>query len=268
MKHTPIRIMRGEFPKPALGKLVITINIKTANLHNLTSKDKGYRYCSKDEKVIPDATEDAQKTPNSEDIEKELDRSEDEELDANEQLNIATISQGEDVKKSIRAAYKMAGIRSPKKFTSMAARIQNVPVNNSDLAPYGEVVLVVDPREVREHLVVFSGDAKTLGDALLRGKGSHAKAWIRKSASVLAKQLRTYRQNRGRAIGRYFEARLLRALKVTDISEIYVPEDNDAAWEAANDIKELKLRKAENRRKRVVKARQVKKRSKRTSTRH
>jgi hypothetical protein len=42
----------------------------------------------------------------------------------------------------------------------------------------------------------------------------------------------------------------MRALKPTDISEIYVPKGNDAAWKAASEINELKLRRLKERRKR------------------
>jgi hypothetical protein len=254
----PITISTDEFPEPPPGKVVITLNIKASKLHYLTSKDKRYQYFAKDEKAIVDATEEKQETTDSESLGDMLlgsDPSDEEELGEDEKQNIATALEGEDVKKSVRAAYKMANIiRVPKRFTSMAARIQGFPASNSDLAPYGDVVVVVDPKEVRDHLVVFSGDVKTLGDAILRDEGNHAKAWrIKKSPSVLAKQLGTYKQNpkiAGRAIGRYFEARLLRALKATDISEIYVPKGDDAAWKAAGEINELRLRRCKQRRKR------------------
>lgn len=253
-----IKISTDEFPEPAPGKVVITLNMKAGKLHYLTSKEKRYQYFAKDEKAIPDATDEKPETTDSESLGEvllECDRLDEEELDDNEKQNIAIALEGEDVKKSVRAAYKMAKIiRAPKRFTSMAARIQGFPASNSDLTPYGDVVVVVDPKAVRDHLVVFSGDVKTLGDAILRNEGSHAKAWrIKKSPSVLAKQLRTYRRNpkiAGRAIGRYFEARLLRALKATDISEIYVPKGDDAAWKAASEINELKLRRLNQRRKR------------------
>jgi hypothetical protein len=136
----------------------------------------------------------------------------------------------------------------------MVARIQGFPASNSDLTPYGDVVVVVDHKEVRDHLVVFSGDVKTLGDAIRRDEGDHAESWkIKKSPSVLAKQLMAYRKNpkiAGRAIGRYFEARLRRALKATDISEIYVPKGDEAAWKAASEVEELKLLRLKRRRKR------------------
>lgn len=253
-----IKISTDEFPEPAPGDVVITLNIKSSKLHYLTSKEKRYQYFAKDEKAIPDATDEKQETTDSESLGEVLlgsDPSDEEELDEGEKQNIATALEGEDVKKSVRAAYKMARIiRAPKRFTSMAARIQGFPASNSDLTPYGDVVVVVDPKAVRDHLVVFSGDVKTLGDAIRRDEGNHAKAWrIKKSPSVLAKQLGTYKQNpkiAGHAIGRYFEARLMRALRPTDILEIYVPKGDEAAWKAADEINELKLRRLKRRRKR------------------
>lgn len=252
-----IKISTDEFPEPAPGTVVITLNIKASKLRYLTSKDKRYQYFAKDEKAIPDATDEKQETTNSEDLGEVLLESDDmdeEEPDDDEKQNIAIALEGEVVKKSVRAAYKMAKIRATKRFTSMAARIQGFPASDSDLTPYGDVVVVVDPKAVRDHLVVFSGDVKTLGDAIRRDGGNHAKAWrIKKSPSVLAKQLGTYKQNpkiAGHAIGRYFEARLMRALKPTDILEIYVPKGDEAAWKAANEINELKLRRLKQRRKR------------------
>jgi hypothetical protein len=102
---------------------------------------------------------------------------------------------------------------------------------------------------------VFSGDVKTLGQALSKGQGSHAKVWrIKKSVGALAKQLRRYRERSlidKCTISRYFEARLTRALKVTDISKIYVPDGKEDAWKMADKINTLKLQKAENRRRRL-----------------
>jgi hypothetical protein len=63
----PITISTDEFPEPPSGKVVITLNIKASKLHYLTSKDKRYQYFAKDEKAIPEATDEKQETTNSED---------------------------------------------------------------------------------------------------------------------------------------------------------------------------------------------------------
>jgi hypothetical protein len=256
MRCDPITIVRCEFPQPNPGEVVITLNIKATKLNYLTSKKYGYQYFTKDEKALADSPEERHKTSKSEGpLDTLLDACEEEELGEDAKRNIAILLKGENVEKSIRAAYKMAKTRVPKRFTSMAARIHGFPVSNADLAPYGDVVVVVDPKEVRGHLVVFSGDVKTLGDALLKGEGSQAKAWqVMKSVGALAKQLSEYRQDpevAKRAIGRYFEARLRRALKIKDISKIYVPESDEVARKAADKINRLKLQKAGNRRRRL-----------------
>ena len=45
----------------------IALNIKAGKLHYLTSRDKRYQYFAKDEKAIPEATDEKQETTNSED---------------------------------------------------------------------------------------------------------------------------------------------------------------------------------------------------------
>jgi hypothetical protein len=55
-----IKISTDEFRQPAQGKVVITLNIKASKLHYLTSKDNGFRYYTKDEKGMPDATDEAE----------------------------------------------------------------------------------------------------------------------------------------------------------------------------------------------------------------
>ncbi len=221
-----------------------------------TGRCYGYQYFAKDEKVLPDAPEAGHETSNSEDnLDTLLDACEEAELGEDAKRNITQSVEGEEVEKSVRAAYRMARMKVPRPFTSMAARIHGFPSSNADLTPYGDVVIVVDLKEVRDHLVVFSGDVKTLGRALLGGEGGYAKAWrIRKSIDALEKKLRKYKDRSQivkHSVGRYFEARLTRALKVTDISKIYVPESEEGAWKAADQINTLKVQKAQNRSRRL-----------------
>lgn len=256
MRLAPIKIVRGDLEQLNPGEVVITLNIKTTNLDYLTSKTHGYQYFSKDEKALADAAEETYETSNNKDnLDTLLDASEEDELGEDAERNIVESVEGDEVKKSVLAAYKMAGMRVPRRFTSMAERIQGFPASNVDLAPYGDVVVVVDPKQVKNDLVVFSGDVKTLGHALFKGQGSYAKAWrIKNSVGTLANQLRSYREYAQlvkRTVGRYFEARLTRALKVTDISKIYVPDGDKRAWKAADKINTLKLQKAENRSRRL-----------------
>src|SRR5208282_3925000 len=103
-----ITISTDEFPEPPPGEVVITLNIKASKLHCLTSKDRGFQYFAKDEKAIPDATDEKPETTDSESLEEVLlgsDPSDEEELDEDEKQNIAIALEGENVKKSVRAAY-------------------------------------------------------------------------------------------------------------------------------------------------------------------
>ena len=247
MRLAPIQIVKGEFGQPDPGDVLITLNIKAADLSYLTSKRYGYQYFSKDEKAIPDPPEGREQTSTAEgDLDTLLEVYDQDDLGEEGNKNIAISVRGEAVKQSVSAAYKMAKLTVPRRFTSMAARIHGFPATNAYLAPYGDVVVVVEPKEVRDHLVVFSGDVKTLGDALLRGQAKQAKAWrIEKQVGTLAKRLSMYRE-RSKISGRYFEARLSRPLKVTDINKIYIPAHNDDAARAAEKINTLKLQKAKD----------------------
>ena len=63
-----INISTDDFPQPMRGRVLITLNIKASKLHYFTSKDKSYQYFAKDEKAIPDATDEKRETTNSEDF--------------------------------------------------------------------------------------------------------------------------------------------------------------------------------------------------------
>jgi hypothetical protein len=240
-----IKILIQEFPQPAEGKVVITLNIKSNRLHYLASREKGCRYFSTDKA----ATEKAPKPHDSEDIEELLDGIAEQEFEEDASNIVASLAD-EDVKKNVRAAYKIAGIKVPKQFVSMAARIRGFPKNNSVLSPYGDVVLVVDHQSVIKRLTVFSGDVKTLGDAL--NKGSNGEHWRGESPRVLAGELRAYSERQA-VTGGYFEARLTRSLKATDVLEIYLPEHNEEMLKGATAIKALKQRRLRTVRKRKVK---------------
>jgi hypothetical protein len=88
-----------EFPQPSDGSVVITLNIKLNRPQFLVSREKGYRYFSKDK----EATRKSEIQPDSEDIEKLLDDVDEEEFEcdssrviqslANE--DVATLDSGE-----------------------------------------------------------------------------------------------------------------------------------------------------------------------------
>jgi hypothetical protein len=90
---------------------------------------------------------------------------------------------------------------------------------------------------------------KTLGDALVNDRGAAAKYWRGESPHVLARELRMYSESRV-VMGGYFQGRLTRSLKATDVVAIYVPEGNEEALKTATAIKEFKQPKLPRARKR------------------
>jgi hypothetical protein len=135
----------------------------------------------------------------------------------------------------VKLAYSLAGVDRPAFTTSLAARIRGMfrSRNNSILESYGDVVLVINRQVVSEDIVVFSSDAKNLSSAA-KSDRSNFRAF-KGSNSKLAEHLRELKENgrssaskSPRLMGLYFEARLLRALRPTDIEAIYLPIAADA----------------------------------------
>lgn len=149
----------------------------------------------------------------------------------------------------MRPAYSLAGVQTvPEQVTSLAARVRGMFRNREtvNLRAYGNVILVVSSGAVIDNVVVFSADAKNL--SLAAGSNRESFVAIPGSDPDLARRLNELKQNSSampqkspRLRGLYFEARLLRALRPTDIQAIYLLASADPkALEQARDLVQIK----------------------------
>ena len=145
-------------------------------------------------------------------------------------------------------AYSIAGVAPPSVAASLAARVRGMfrRSDKSNLESYGDVVLLISPQAVADDIVVFNSDAKNLS-SLAKSEPENVR-WFSGRDSKLAEQLHELKENSRtipskspRLHGLYFEARLLRALKPTDIEAIYLPNTADTtAIERARKIEQAR----------------------------
>jgi hypothetical protein len=142
----------------------------------------------------------------------------------------------ENARANVKRVYQALGIPQPKRFASMAVRTaQDSAAVALTLVAYGSVVLELDLASLGHELVIFNGDVKDLGFRVAGGDNAlPARVRWDGDRTQLATELSTLVQNarnglRPRLVGRYFEARLQRALVPKDIETVYVdPQDQEA----------------------------------------
>lgn len=186
------------------GELRITTNIKQSDSCYFTEARYGCKWVSSDEDVLP----------------------------------------GETAMENVSAVYAAAGLAEPVEFASLAVRTCRHDARNCNA--YGPIILVVDADSIKDELLIFNGDVKNLGAKLQGEDRSRHSEWVEihtlsESVSEIISAFGRLVQNarnaeKPRLVGSYFEARLQRALRPTDIKSIYVPENDRVAMECAQAI--------------------------------
>lgn len=176
----------------ATNDVALTINIPAESLYHLVSIDSGCCFYSKDEQGIA----------------------------------------GETVTENIKKVFAIAGLPIPSRHASCAACIGLS--GEKILSYYGNVRCVLNEKKVANMIWIFNGDIKDIG-IKLQGElnGSQWVCAIHGDLpnKKLRKQLEEMQINQQRAgkyprkfpclVGRYYEARLMRALVASDIRDIY-----------------------------------------------
>jgi hypothetical protein len=208
-----------------VAKLSITLNIRRAGFECLTDEKCGTKFRSKDV-TAPGETE-------------------------------------EQVEKQIEAVYRGINRPRPDEMASLATRFTaSYKSDNGLLGRYGDIVLLMDWREIAADLVIFNGDVKNVGAKLVRDEGCKDSGpggdWLRyftlpridleSEISSAAEQLsdllaksRIPSAVPPRLIGKYFEARLFRALRPTDIAKVFVPDVASSEFGLVTKLKDLKM---------------------------
>ncbi len=216
------QIVNRPFAQADVEVLTVTLNIRRDGLQRLTDESTGAKFRSKDK-------------PSDGETEK-------------------------DVLEQITLAYDMIGRRPEAEMASLAARSAlSYRYDNNLLTGYGDIVLVMDFAEIAPDLVILNGDAKNIGARLLeeRKAGRELSNWLisfgfnpgnldsqMQAASAelneLWKKISQIRPLRPRIVGRYCEARLLRALRPKDVSKVFIPEVANADIPLVEELKNLK----------------------------
>lgn len=159
-------------------------------------------------------------------------------------------------RRDIGQLYQAVNKKSPAQFACIVAR---TPTTSSRLlegyaAPSQglrlnetAVVLVTDLQQIKNDLVIFAGDVQGLAEKR-KAYGLETKI-IQIGIAELAGKLeqlpreQTPGDHRGTEClrGPYFEARLERSLKPTDVTAIYIDKDDQRAFRKACEIMELKF---------------------------
>lgn len=161
-------------------------------------------------------------------------------------------------KKKTVALLRKAGVSQSKQFACLAARVFNAPDKHGKaiLQAYcvprdryiaegssDELIFVVDFERIRSDLLLFAGDAQNLVDEWDSNKETLQVKTTLLPLRQLAAELESRVPKRGpqttrpdRLRGPYFEARLTRPLRPTDISAIYLDKANRRAVKIANQI--------------------------------
>jgi hypothetical protein len=166
----------------------------------------------------------------------------------------------EQVAKQVEAIYRSINRPRPDEMVSLAARLPAIP-DKSLLEAYGNIVLLMDWREIAPDLVIFNGDVKNLGAKLIEvgGVRDHGTGsiWLRsvtlkgidltseidaaaEELSDLRAKSRDPKAVPPKLLGKYFEARLFRALRPMDIAKVFVPEVASSELDLVAKLQELK----------------------------
>jgi hypothetical protein len=142
----------------------------------------------------------------------------------------------------------------------LAARLPAIP-DKKLLEADGDIVLLVDWREIAADLVIFNDDVKNLGAKLIEVEGvrNHGTGsiWLRsvtlkgtdlaseidaaaEELSDLWAKSRDPKAGPPKLLGQYFEARLFRALRPMDIAKVFVPEVASSELDLVAKLQELK----------------------------
>jgi hypothetical protein len=184
-------------PRPDSGEVLLTINMKDEDLEYLIEKKYGEEFFAKDESALPD----------------------------------------DNAIQNIQKLYGIIGIDLPDKFTSLAIRTD---FNNACWCEcYGPIVLYINKDEVSDDIIIFNGDVQELAHKILTVANPRDWVKIHKLKEVnLYNSLKEIYENGQpennrlpRIVGGYFEARLHRALKYTDIDEILIPRNRGDVYE-------------------------------------
>ncbi len=149
----------------------------------------------------------------------------------------------------LQKIYHHFKIEQPEKFCSLACRTKKAP-GSSALFAYGDVVLVIKVEEVSHNVVLFNGDVKDLirkidSDEDIEKyvevmKDISSKSIVGTLEELKSRQRPNSSVTQKRLIGQYFEARLLRPLKITDLNgEIYIPSNSKSCSEVVKMVNQL-----------------------------
>lgn len=165
----------------------------------------------------------------------------------------------EQVQEQIAAVYSKLSRKPPGEMASLAARTAcSFRRDKYLLGSYGDIVLVMNWEEIASDIVIFNGDVKNLGAKLVdvSGAGGQQADWFKSfafdegpltghitSANDQLNELwaRTTARNQTppRIVGSYCEARLFRALRPTDVSKVFIPEDANAEMYLIEELERL-----------------------------
>ncbi|SMC19866.1 hypothetical protein SAMN02745134_00949 [Clostridium acidisoli DSM 12555] len=140
--------------------------------------------------------------------------------------------QGEDVAKNISNLYKIISKTATDKFVSLAVRTDFD--NAGYYSCYGDVVVLVDKKRISDDVVIFNGDVKDIAKKVM--ETDNQEKWVEihymnepnlyERLKKLFENANSMEQKIPRKMGKYFEARMQRALTPEDILEIYIDEKN------------------------------------------
>lgn len=146
----------------------------------------------------------------------------------------------ETAKANILRLWKILGLTQPPiRSKSIAVRVAETKTDGQGLSCYGTVVLVLDINKIADETYIINGDFKSVGYKLQTNTITDEDVLcVKPLENQLAKLLNQYAYNNckgqsPRLFGTYFEARVTRGLRISDVAKIYVPKDEEAALRKA-----------------------------------
>lgn len=142
-------------------------------------------------------------------------------------------SSSESTEQNVSCIYDLAGVPKPDRFASLALVIAATPRAHGVLQLFGAHLLILRPETTLKDLFVLNGDVKNLGKYLQDGADrSQIKIWRGESLSLnelgTCAGMKSMTPAGPRLHGQYFEGRLLRAIRPTDIAKIYIQYSDDS----------------------------------------
>ncbi|MDT3700140.1 MAG: hypothetical protein RO469_12015 [Thermincola sp.] len=184
-------------PRMNSGEVLLTVNMKVKDIDYLIEEKYGREFFAKDVQALAD----------------------------------------DNVKENIPNLYSIIGRDVPRKFACLSVRTD---FNTADSCNcYGPIVLKVNKDAILSDTIIFNGDVQNIAYKL--SQVDNPSEWVEihtlgepdlyNSLKRISENGQPENGRLPRIIGIYFEARLHRALKITDIEEILIPKNEKALYE-------------------------------------